>query len=55
VRGDGSLDIFDVQTLFSSRDDPVIEDNAEFFNFQSGSTPVSIFDIQALFSIYQQN
>jgi hypothetical protein len=55
VRGDGSLDIFDVQTLFSKMDDPVIENNAEFFNFQSGSTPVSIFDIQALFSIYQNN
>lgn len=31
VRGDGDLDIFDVQTLFNKMDDPVIETNAEFF------------------------
>ncbi len=39
VRGNGSLDILDVQTLFSSREDPVIDDNAELFHFQAGSTP----------------
>jgi len=53
VRGDGSLDIFDVQTLFDRMDDPAVDDNAEFFDFQAGSTPVSIFDVQALFSLYQ--
>ena len=53
VRGDGGLDIFDVQTLFDRMDDPVVDDNAEFFDFQAGSTPVSIFDVQALFSLYQ--
>jgi hypothetical protein len=55
VRGDGRLDIFDVQTLFSSRNDPAVKDNAEFFDFQPGSTPVSIFDIQALFTLYIEN
>jgi pimeloyl-ACP methyl ester carboxylesterase len=51
VRGDGTVDVFDVQTLFANLDSDEIQNNAEFFNFQGGNADeVTIFDVQALFS-----
>jgi len=51
VRGDGELNIFDVQTLFSNIDTATVQNNSEQFNFQ-GANPdeVNIFDIQTLFT-----
>lgn len=51
INGDGSVDIFDVQLLFTNLDNPAIQDNAEYYNF-SGEEPdeVTIFDVQALFN-----
>jgi hypothetical protein len=48
ITGDGEFNIFDVQALFISFEEPVIQDNAELFNF-AGSDEVGIFDVQALF------
>jgi protocatechuate 3,4-dioxygenase beta subunit len=51
IRGDGSVDVFDVQTLFANLNDPAVQENSRYFNFQ-GDDPseVTIFDVQALFS-----
>ncbi|PSP37739.1 hypothetical protein BRC66_06105, partial [Halobacteriales archaeon QH_2_66_30] len=53
VNGDGQLTIADVQVFFNNRNDPVVQNNAEFFNFD-GAEPaeVTIADIQALFQDY---
>jgi len=55
VVGTGSFNIFDMQALFDNKEYLNSEGLAEFFNFQ-GSNPdeVTIFDVQALFDIYQE-
>ena len=51
--GDGQFTIGDVQLFFEHRDADVVQDNAEFFNFDGGESPgVSIVDVQALFLDY---
>jgi hypothetical protein len=51
VRGDGTVDIFDVQTLFGNLDNPAVQNNAARFNFQGESADeVTVFDVQALFA-----
>ena len=51
VRGDGTVDIFDVQTLFANLDEPVVEEHAAVFDFQgSNADQVTVFDVQALFN-----
>jgi outer membrane protein assembly factor BamB len=51
VRGDGTVDIFDVQTLFVNLDSPAVQNNAAFYNFQEqNADEVTIFDVQALFT-----
>jgi hypothetical protein len=56
VRGDGSVTIMDVQTLFMNLDTPAVQDNSEVFNFQ-GATPgeVGILDVQALYDKHVNN
>jgi PKD repeat protein len=50
VRGDGTVDIFDVQALFRNLDNPDVQNNSELFNFQGGNPDkVTIFDVQSLF------
>ena len=51
VRGDDSVDILDVQTLFNNLDNPAVQEYASSFNF-SGTDPteVTVLDVQALFS-----
>ena len=53
VRGDGSVDILDVQELFNELDsgNPQLQNHSEKFNFQ-GNNPdqVTILDVQALFN-----
>ena len=50
VNGDGQFTIADVQVFFIHRDSDVVQNNAEFFNFDREDPPaVSIRDIQALF------
>jgi uncharacterized membrane protein len=51
VRGDGTFDIFDVQTLFANLALDALQDSAPLFNFQgSNANEVTIFDVQALFT-----
>jgi hypothetical protein len=51
VRGDGGVTVLDVQTLFTSLDDPAVQDNAAFYDF-AGANPdrVTVLDVQALFA-----
>jgi hypothetical protein len=52
VRGDGELEVLDVQTLFNELDTGVVQDNARAFDF-SASDPtdeVTILDVQGLFN-----
>jgi hypothetical protein len=50
INGDGEFTIGDVQVFFQNRNSDVVQDNAEFFNF-NGSDPdeVTIGDVQGLF------
>jgi predicted acyl esterase len=50
VRGDGRVDVLDVQTLFTNLDAPAVQQHAHAFNF-SGTDPetVTVLDVQALF------
>jgi PKD repeat protein len=48
VNGDGSVDVNDVQTLFSARDGPTVTDNPEAFDFNDDGT-FDLLDIQWLF------
>lgn len=51
VRGDGVVDIYDVQTLFSNLDSPVVQNNARAFDFSGENRDtVTIADVQALFN-----
>ena len=53
IDGNGQFTIGDVQLFFEHRDADVVQDNAEFFNFDGGESPgVSIVDVQALFLDY---
>lgn len=53
INGDGQLTIADVQVFFDKRKDPVVQNNAEFFNFDEGDpAEVTIADVQALFQDY---
>ena len=50
VNGDGQFTIADVQVFFIHRKSNVVQNNAEFFNFDREDPPaVSIRDVQALF------
>jgi len=50
VNGDGNVTIADLQVFFQHREDPVVTDNARFFNFDEVEPPaVSVRDVQALF------
>jgi len=55
VNGDGTFDIFDVQSLFADLDIPALQDNPELFDFANlGENRVSIFDVQGLFTELQE-
>ena len=49
VRGDGELDINDVQALFNNLDNPDLQANAQAFDFSGQGGAVDILDVQALF------
>ncbi len=49
VNGDGSVNFADLQTMFANRDQPVVQNNAEVFNF-NGEGGITFGDLQALFS-----
>jgi hypothetical protein len=53
INGDGQVTIADVQIFFQNRNSAVVQNNAEFFNFD-GDEPadVTIADVQALFQDY---
>lgn len=54
LRDDG-FSIVDVQDLFANLDNPVVQQYSELFNFAGANADrVSIFDVQALFTEYQQ-
>ena len=56
VRGDGELNIFDVQTLFDHLDSDVLSNNPEAFDFsRSGDGTVDVADVQALFEDVERN
>jgi hypothetical protein len=48
IDGDGTYDIFDVQALFTHFEDPVVQNNADVFDFAPDGE-VNILDVQALF------
>jgi hypothetical protein len=49
VDGDGSIDIFDVQTLFNELEAPGVQNHAWAFDF-NGDSLATIFDVQGLFN-----
>ena len=50
VRGDGTVDVADVQALFENLDSPAVQENSHRFNFQGDRhEAVTVFDVQALF------
>lgn len=50
VRGDGTFDVYDVQTLFEHLDSDAVQTHAPAYNFSGGpSDTVTIYDVQALF------
>ena len=49
VDGSGEFSIFDVQAFFTEFESPVVETNANLFDFEPGDG-VNIFDVQALFN-----
>jgi len=52
IDGDGSMTVFDVQTLFINMDSPAVNEHAAAFSFNNGdTTAVTIFDVQALFGL----
>jgi PKD repeat protein len=48
VNGDGSVDVVDVQSLFSNLDTPTVRNNPQAFDF-NGDGRVDVVDVQALF------
>jgi len=55
VNGDGTFSLADVQVFFQNRNDPTVQEHAEFFNFD-GQDPadVSIADVQQLFQDFRE-
>jgi hypothetical protein len=49
VDGNGKVDIFDVQLLFTNQNAPAVQNNPDAFNFD-GTGGVDIFDVQNLFN-----
>lgn len=50
IDGDGTVDIFDVQALFTNLQSDAVQEYAEFYNFAGDDDEeVTIFDVQALF------
>jgi hypothetical protein len=50
IDGNGVFSIFDVQEFFVSFQSPVVQDNADLFNFDgSPDGEITIFDVQSLF------
>ena len=54
IRGDGSVNVLDVQTLFNNLDDVTLQSNAEKFDFSGTGGEVTVIDVQALFNMIQQ-
>jgi hypothetical protein len=54
IRGDGSVNVLDVQTLFNNLDDVTLQSNAEKFDFSGTGGDVTVIDVQALFNMIQQ-
>lgn len=55
INGDGEFTIADVQALFTNLNTPVVQENYELFRFAGVETErVSVFDVQGLFTQYQQ-
>jgi len=50
IRGDGELDILDVQGLFTNLDNGVIKNYTPLYNFQKTDSEINILDVQALFN-----
>ena len=51
IRGDGSIDILDVQAFFNNLNTPEVQDNSEAYNFSGvDPTEVTILDVQELFN-----
>lgn len=51
INGDNTVTVADVQLLFQNLNEPIVQDNYEFFRFAGlSSERVSVFDLQALFS-----
>jgi PKD repeat protein len=51
INGDGGVDVFDVQALYTNLDTDTVQNYPEAFNFAGDDNPteVTIFDVQALF------
>jgi len=49
VNGDGSVNVGDAQALFANTDDPVVQNNADAFDFNDDGS-VNVGDAQALFA-----
>jgi hypothetical protein len=53
INGNGELTFTDVEQFFENRDSDVVQDNAEFFNFDEREPAgVSVGDTQALFQLF---
>jgi V8-like Glu-specific endopeptidase len=50
IRGDGTVDVLDVQALFNNLNNPLVQQNARYFDFPGGRTTVTVLDVQALFN-----
>ena len=51
IRVDDGFNILDVQALFNHLEDPVVQNNARFFDFGAdGTNEMSILDVQGLFN-----
>jgi hypothetical protein len=50
VRGDGRVNILDVQSLFNNLGSPILANYTTSFNFQPGDGGVTILDVQQLFT-----
>jgi hypothetical protein len=49
VNGDGNVNVGDAQALFANTDDPVVQDNADAFDYNDDGS-VNVGDAQALFA-----
>jgi hypothetical protein len=51
VRGtDRGFTVLDVQTLFNELENPVLQENAQFFQFEPADPDVTVLDVQQLFN-----